>query len=323
MRRWFMASLRLALVGACLVYAFWGVDPAGLLAATGRFDPLALAAMCALIWLDFLIVGARMRYATGNRVGLLTGFNAGMLGVGMNNILPAKMGEAAKSLYLSRKGGMSMGETLGMVFWERFSDLHMLLVVGAAAALLQRRLSVVLPLAGIITAMWVVVAAIRIRPSLGRVLVRLAHFRSLRSMASDMVEQLSRPGAGRFFLVLLAYGVGTWSLYALQFFCLLPWGAGLDLGAAQTLAVFALGAAGMAAPSSPGGVGVFEAIMVAALALYGVDREQALAAGLVFHMALYLQTTSYALAVLACSGLRLRAVRDPATATEGEGEENP
>lgn len=309
MRRWAGLVLRLGLAAVCLVYAFWGVKLDGLLEAAGRFSLPALAAMIAVVWLDFLVMGFRMRYATGSRIGLLTGFNAGILGIGANNILPAKAGEAVKVLYLSRNGGMTMGETLGMVFWERFSDLHMLLVVGAAAAVFQNRLSVVLPLAAVIAAMWAVVLAIRVRPSLGHVLVRLVYFQSLRRLAADMVDQLSRPRAGIFFIVLMAFGLGTWALYALQFFCLLPWGAGLDLSPAQTLAVFAMGAAGLAAPSSPGGVGVFEAVMVAALAMYGVGREQALAAGLVFHMTLYLQTTIYALFVLAFSGLRMRALR--------------
>ena len=320
MRKGLGLVLRLALVGACLAYAFWGVDLGRLMQAAAGFSLPALAAMAGIIWLDFAVVGARLRYATGNRVGLTAGFNASLLGVGMNNILPAKAGEAAKALYLSRRGDMAMGETLGMIFWERFSDLHMLLVVGAAAALLQHRLSVVLPLAVVVAAMWTAVVAIRVRPGLGRVLVRMAYFRSLRRLAEDVVGQLSRPRAGGFFAVLLAYGAVTWALYALQFFCLLPWGAGLDLSPAQTLAVFAMGAAGLAAPSSPGGVGVFEAVMVAALAMYGVDREQALAAGLVFHMALYLQTTTYALAVFAFSDLRLRAVRRAAEGDQTETE---
>ncbi len=302
-------ALRLGLAAACLAYAFWGVDIWGLLEAAGRFSLPALAAMVACMWVDFLVMGGRLRFATGGRVSLGAGFNASILGIGANNILPAKAGEAAKALYLSRSGGLAVGETLGMVFWERFSDLHMLLVVGVAAAALQHRLSVVLPLAGVVMGMWIVILAIRVRPSLGEILVRLAYFPRLRGLAADMVGQLSRPRAGGFFAVLMAYGAATWALYALQFFCLLPWGAGLDLTVAQTLAVFAMGAAGLALPSSPGGVGVFEAVMVAALAMYGVDREQALAAGLVFHMSLYVQTTIYALAVFAFSGLRLRALR--------------
>ena len=41
--------------------------------------------------------------------------------------------------------------------------------------------------------------------------------------------------------------------------------------------------AGVAVPSLPGNVGVFEAICVAVLTIFGVSQEQALAAGLVLH----------------------------------------
>jgi hypothetical protein len=44
---------------------------------------------------------------------------------------------------------------------------------------------------------------------------------------------------------------------------------------------------GVAVPSLPGRVGVFEGLCIVTLALYGVEREAAFAVGLVLHMVVF------------------------------------
>ena len=94
-----------------------------------------------------------------------------------------------------------------------------------------------------------------------------------------------------------------------QYFAILRWGAGLDLTFGQVLSVFVFGALGLAVPSSPGGVGVYEAVMVAVLTGLGVDKEQALAVGLVYHAVYSFPVTAYASGLLARRGLTLAAIR--------------
>jgi len=89
---------------------------------------------------------------------------------------------------------------------------------------------------------------------------------------------------------------------------------GLSMG--QTLAVFVLSALGMAMPSSPGAVGVFEAAVIFGLGLFGVDKELALAIGLLIHMMQYIPTTVAGLMVLLKSGLSLKTIRHSDQALE-------
>jgi uncharacterized membrane protein YbhN (UPF0104 family) len=56
--------------------------------------------------------------------------------------------------------------------------------------------------------------------------------------------------------------------------------------------VFALGvgALGIAAPSSPGAIGVFEAVLVGALVVFGLDASPATAFALSVHFSAYIVT---------------------------------
>ena len=68
-----------------------------------------------------------------------------------------------------------------------------------------------------------------------------------------------------------------------------PGYVGLALGAVMAAALIVLVAlqVGTAVPSSPGRIGVFEYICVLSLAPFGVEREMALAYGLVLHAVAY------------------------------------
>lgn len=309
MRKLASLALRLGLAGGCLTYALWGVDFAALGHSLRSFALAGVLATLVVVALDMVLVGLRLRLISGGRASLAASFNAGMLGLGLNNVFPAKLGELAKAAYLRRAAGVSLGQSMGMVFWERFADLHALILMALFAAFFHGKHLAVVPLAAVVAGLWLCLAVLRLWPGLAPRLVRLAYFGRLQAFAADVLEHLAERRGVRFFAVLSLSTAATWGLYCAQYFIFLWWGAGLDLSFGQVLSVFVFGAVGLAVPSSPGGVGVYEAVMVAVLTGLGVDKEQALAAGLVFHAISYFPVTAYALGLLARSGLTLSTIR--------------
>ncbi|MFN4081518.1 MAG: lysylphosphatidylglycerol synthase transmembrane domain-containing protein [Saprospiraceae bacterium] len=83
------------------------------------------------------------------------------------------------------------------------------------------------------------------------------------------VFRMANPG--RFFL----YSIGIWLMFYLQcWFNLLAFPPTAHLGMGAAMMVFVLGTLGMVVPS-PGGMGSFHALAVAALALYGISGGDA------------------------------------------------
>jgi len=312
MTRMLKPGLRLGLVAACLIYVLWGVDFYALGQALAAFSPWALVFVAVVMVGDYVCMGLRLRFITGSRAGLTPIFNACILGLGLNNILPAKAGELAKALYLRRKANISLGQSLDAVFWERFFDLNALLTLGFGAAVILDQKMLIIPLAGLVGLIWAGLFVLRLWPQASRFFIKPLYFKRLKLLATEVTAHLAEHLNFRFFLRLGIYTAVTWGLYGVQYFMFLLWGAGLSLSATQATAVFLIGAAGMAVPSTPGAVGVYEAVMVTALGLYGIGKEQALAVGLVFHTLQYVPSTIYALALLARSGLSLRQIREEA-----------
>lgn len=301
--------LRTALVGGCLVYAFWGIDFKQLWYAFAKFDALAIVVTTLLSFVGYGAMAVRMNFLTGFHCGNWVGLKAFLLSMAVNNVVPAKLGELAKAFYLRKEGGYSLSQSISMVFWERFFDLNAILAMGLLVAFHFRLKMAFFPLAICVGSIWTFLFLIRTWPDRGTRLINLVPVERLREFIVEVKLQLVHGVTPRYLLALGFYTALVWLLYAIPTFLTVYWVAGLKLTMGQTLAVFILSALGMAMPSSPGAVGVFEAAIIFGLGLFKVDKELALAIGLLIHMMQFIPTTVAGLLVLGKSGLSLKNLR--------------
>lgn len=303
--------LRIALVLGCLAYAFHGVDLALLWSTVRTYDPWKILGLLAFSSLGYGLAGWRLRRILHGRVGFFTGVQTYALGLGVTNMLPARLGEAAKTAYLGGLPGLGLAEGLRAVLWERFFDLNGLIVcLLLAAASTDMAAGVAGPTVAL-AGFWLLLAFLQARPDQAGLLVdRLpfpkaaAFLHTLRlGLAADFRPRFLLDGA---FLTLL-----VWAEFYAELALATAWMAGLPLAPDQLLVAFVISVVAQAAPSTPGGVGVYEAAVVAGLSLYGVDKEQALAAGLLLHMIIFIPGVLAGAAVLARSGLSLKGLRAP------------
>ena len=314
-RRWIGRAARTALVLACLAYAFWNVDPAALLAVLRDIDPLRVLLVTLFTGFGYAALSLRLHVLSHHRLRLRTGLAASLVALGVNNLLPAKLGEVAKAVYLRQHGAMPFSEAAVMVGWERFFDLNVLVLMALAGAYPYLHDTLLVPVALALVAGWGVAwAVIRFGAPVRAAIQRLP-WEKLRVFLHDAHAHLdTRMVRGTLVLTGLL-SVVVWVLYAAGSWLVLTWVCGIEIDAAQVLVVFVVAASGMALPSSPGALGVYEAAIVLALGWFAVPPEQALAAALVMHAIQYLPTTLLALVVLSRSGMSLRRLRPAAAST--------
>ena len=302
-------AARFGLAAACLGYALWGVDFSRLWQVLAEFSPLAMLLYALAVLATTLIPGLRLRFLTENRIGAATGLRACLLGLAVNNVLPARLGEMAKAVYLRREASVSLGQALEMVFWERFFDLSALLCLGVAVAALLGQGLVLIPLLAIVGGGWAFLVLLRLRPQAAHACLKWLPGERLRLFAGEMLGLLQARLRADFLLGLAGLTALTWGGYALTYGLGLCLVAGFPVDATLVLTFFAVVTLGFALPAAPGGMGVFEASAVLALGWFGVDRERAFAVGLALHMLQYIPVTLAGLGVLAASGLSLTDLR--------------
>jgi uncharacterized protein (TIRG00374 family) len=286
-RFWLGAAVSLALVG----WAAWTFDWQQVWSALGRAQPGWVVAALATV---LLTIAARVLRWQGlllpQRFGvgaLLTALLAGQV---VNYVVLSQLGVFVRAAAL---GSGNRARALGTVLVEKLWDVIMLLGLVAALSLgltlpdwlvLPARLLAV----GSAVAIGLILAVLLLQDRFSQAIGRWSHVMSdvigrWLSATLDGLEGIIRP---QMFLWGLLGSLVVWGLGTATNWCLLR-AFGLPSGAAPVLLLLAALQAGVAVPSLPGSVGVFEGICIAVLALFGVGREEALAMGLVLHVVVF------------------------------------
>jgi uncharacterized protein (TIRG00374 family) len=231
-------------------------------------------------------------------------------GVAVNNVLPGRIGDLLRARWLGLAAHMPAGRAFGTVILDRACDFAVLvglLVIGVTAVASSEWL-VRLAVGSLFVLVVFGIVLLSARAYIGR-RERGRRSRGLvRRLIRDTVEVLAEPLGRRRPVVWLGLSLAAWAAWAIAAI-LVARSLGLDLSITEALFVTAVLNLGSAVPSSPGYVGTYEWLGVAALGLLGVDNELALAFTILLHAAWYVPTTVVGGLALCARGLaRLRPV---------------
>jgi len=301
-----------------------------------RADPMLLLLAVALATATFPLRTIRwrliLRDVDGHRFPWLPLWHATAIGFMANNLLPARAGEVARAYAARRQLPVRFTTALASVGVERvFDGLVMLglMAVAIAApsfpthtAVSGRSVSALATTAALLFGGVLVLALVVVhRPApwlslLGRIARRLFPARAAERLihwADGIVAGLVVLKSPARFAGVVLWSLVLWLVNAAAFaVCFRAFGLTLPLEAALLLQ--GIIGFGVAVPSTPGFVGVFEAATRVTLAVYGVDPSRAVSYALTYHLTTFLPITLLGLWSLSRLHLRLGELQAP----EGE-----
>lgn len=332
-------AIGLLLTVVFLGLALYRVDPAelGRELRSVNYAWLLPSALCTLggyalrtwRWQIILRGAARAPYRT--LFGVL------IMGFATNNVLPGRLGEFWRAYLVGRKRNVRKTFALASVFVERVFDGLVLIAILAVVSLVVRlpgwgrevqlfsAFVFLSATAGIGVLLWRpvlarTIMALVLRPAPGRV----------RAWADEAFDAFLAGIAGlrepRVLFGATALSAGVWTLEGASYF-ILSQGVDLRLAPETVLPAMALTLVtinlGIMVPSAPGYVGTQEFFGTAALGVFAVNYESALALVLVSHAVQYVLVTGLGLAFFAREHLRpsdlARLTRTDARALAEEG----
>ena len=327
-RRLAQILLGLAVSAGLLVYCFWDVDLAVIVARLREtlwtFLALSVALSFASMWARAWRWG--YLFPPGPRPSHL--FRALLIGYMGNNLLPLRAGEVVR-IYVASRRGPRFWTTVATVVVERALDGLALGLIVAGLLLLvpvpvEMRWSIAIFLALDLAAI-LVLAMIAVAPRVCRVLIETIFHRvgwlerRLIGLLGTMTEGLRGIRAPRNAIPVLLGSVAIWLLLALSVWTAMH-AAHLDLPMVASWVVLAFLGLGVSLPSSPGFVGVIQAATVLALALFGVPRAEALSFSLLFHASQFFPITAVGLVCLLLEHVSLTdAARAASQGASSEG----
>lgn len=275
--------------------------------------------LLALTLLSLLVRSIAWRTILGNKISLKTSFFGILEGYFLNNVFPLRVGELGRALFVGRSSGLGTLHVLSTILIERAFDI----IFAASIILLTLPLVVgsewIKPIA--FTAFVVIICGLVIlfiismnREKFQAWLLR-RNFRSnfintrILPQVSKIMDGLSAlVHPGQFLLSLFWIGL-TWFVWVLLYYVTI-----VQLAPAAPLwwGAFTSGliALGVAIPSAPASVGVYEATILGAFALLGISSGSTLAYAIVLHLAQIFVTTLFGLWGMFRDGQKLSTLLD-------------
>jgi glycosyltransferase 2 family protein len=253
------------------------------------FVALAVCAMAAVY------VGQAVRWqAIARTPSVSTAKFAEMVvsGVAVNNVLPGRVGDLLRARWLQVAARILAGRALATVFVDRSFDVLALVVFlaislpfVAGAEWLQR---IAVGGLALLTVLGLVLLAARVYTRT-RARDRRSRRGLVRRVARDTIEGLADPIGRMRALALAGTSLATWAIWALAAW-LVARAVGIELSPLEAIFVTGVINLGVAIPSSPGFIGTYQWLGVAALGLLDIGTDQALAFAILMHAVWYVPT---------------------------------
>jgi uncharacterized protein (TIRG00374 family) len=281
-----------SLMALFILFEFSNWNWAELVQSWTAFQWPALLGVVGLTMVSLFVRALLWRTLLEERTSIFQAFFIINIGYLLNNLFPLRAGEVGRAVFMGRAAKLSPFHVLSTIVIERAFDLVMaaILVLTTLPLALgqdQLRPAATITLVLVISMLGVLFLMARYRSQVHRI---AAHFGERWSLVQKWVvpqvdallEGLQALTNPRRFLTVLVLVVLAWILWVLVYYMGL-----LAIAPAAPLwwAMFADGvlALGVAIPSAPASLGVYEASMVAALTILGVAYSPALAFAFLMH----------------------------------------
>lgn len=255
---------------ACIIILFFFINPIELLDALkkARYDYLPLTALGMVV---FLVLRAiRWRFMLSNEPPYSQVFHIQNIGYMLTMLLPLRLGDVARAILIGNVPPVTLARGVSTMVVERILDMVFMVIIVpfalAEANVVSPELSQVVRLFGVaaIGGLLVLIIAANQRPLANRLTILILnripflHTESWARRADDLLAGLSSLTRAKDGLVLLFLSVAIWLPIIFSYHMTLL-ASNLQPTLPMTLLTMAAAAFSIAAPSSPGQIGVFHA----------------------------------------------------------------
>lgn len=286
--------------GAILYMAF-ALDWSGFGEALMSLQFLPLLVLLLLAVISVILRGVAWHFLLNREASITDAFYIENVGYLLNNFLPLRMGEIGRGILMGQRTGKGFFETLSTIVIERFFDICFaamtlfiatLFFVSDEFSITTILVPIIIVGLGLIVLFLAAKMQIKIEHWLQNLEKKIPLLKKISPMIHSLLNGLQVLSEPKRFIPALSAMLLMWSTYWFSYYYVIRqfvpeavfwWG----------LLVDGIVALGIAIPSAPGSLGVWEASFVGALALVNVPQSLALTAAIVLHLVNYLVTAFF------------------------------
>ena len=251
-------------------------------------EPWVLVPLALVYSISWLFRGLRLKQIlrlTGVESSLFRSLGIELLADLPNQLIPAKLGDSVKVIYLHRSGMMDYRKGTFTAFLVRVMDLAAVIILALISAAFVSRsvagghLSYLIAISLLMVFLILIGWMFTFRPALfGKLLI--GPLKGLRGSAGELSQQL-RDSPGRLLSIFtVSMLVWIFDILTLLIFLLV---FNIELSFAETAFVMLLATVAKIVPLTPNGLGLYEGMMVVLLVGFGINESTAFTVAVLDH----------------------------------------
>jgi hypothetical protein len=287
-KEWLILILKGVIVVALIRYLVVGIDWKIFLMALENYNLFLMVLGALLIVSNDGVQAIRWQFLSRNQCSWLASVESIIIAGFLNVVLPAKLGEISRLIYLRNFYQYPINRGIGIMVIERGADLFLVALLLLFSAWLVtdsqmvKNISIIILLGMIGTVFALKNMPIRwIRKIAFKIPIRIVAIYGLK-----IVNLLRRELGNKRMILVLIYTFIVRGVYFLTIVFFLTQIAGFVLSWRELLVIYLVGSLALSIPLLPGGTGTFHAGLVMAAGWYGISKENAFAIAVLYHLLL-------------------------------------
>ena len=300
-----------------LYFSLRGIEFREIWATLGRTNPLLAFVPLVFIAIAISLSSFRWSKVAGTTVRFRETFTALLIGMFINNVLPARLGEVARGYVLSHKKNLSFTYALSTVLLDRFFDLTGLLLITflffPRSSLPPRVSEGIYAIIGVLVICVLMLILLSRQSFTNRLSKRFTTIEKsflsrFARRAVEIQENLQRIGSPLTIIFFVIISFFVWLSMSMALWAVIR-ALGVPISIRYIPFVCALLNIGITIPSSPGYVGVYQFLLVYLLSIFDVPRYEGFAISILYHASWYIPYTIVGFGLTLREHLRIRDIR--------------
>jgi len=272
--------IQIAVLSAIVMYMFHGFDIGDIDFKEFSFFWIFITVLVLLIS-DIML---SLRWMKMTALSFKISLETIIVSSALNMVLPARLGELSKALYLKRFYKYNYHKTVSVIFVERFFDvivLFLLLCLWAYYFFINDTIRY--SLVGMIISIALVTALLRHKKTLP--LLKKIPFKRVRIYSQKIFSNINHLLTSPWYIFL--YTLFVWFSYFIGTLLFYKYAVHFGLNLQDIIELFVFSTIALALPLTPGGIGTYEGAVVLLLHHHGINKEDALVAAMIYHFLLF------------------------------------
>ena len=265
-----------------ILYLVYNIDFNEFFLSFRNYSYLSILFIVLITAFSFYIIAFRWQILTSSNLSFYNSYKTNLISMAINQVAPARAGDIYKPLYIRKNYNISIYHSISSLLIERSLELvilfFLLCIVFFKVTFSSNIIVIVIVL--IILGIFFIVYQF---PHF--VLKRLRHIpnKRIRNTILKIVVhfyKLDKKSLLKAFVVTLV----LYMFYILSLHLFISFFTTFSLTFFQSMVLFVVSAIGVSLPSSPAGIGIYEATVVFVLNYFGIESSEALSFAIVYHM---------------------------------------